>query len=90
MPQSNRLKVPDNPSSSGPGSDPHCKLQTAGSALNSSGKVAIVLVLEGIEEIGKTSETKLDNSEGSESTHPLLTPLLDDDHSRFVKVMLTL
>lgn len=90
VPYSNRLKVADNPSSSGTGSDLYSKLQTAGCALNSNGKVAIVLVLEGIEEIRKTSDTNLDNSEGNESRHPHLTALLDDDHSRFVKVMLTL
>lgn len=89
MPRSNRLKVSDDPSSSGTGmlSDPYCKLQRAGCVLTSDGKVAIVLVLEEIEEIEKTSDSSFVNSEGNENAHLLIKALLDD-HSRFVKVML--
>lgn len=88
MPKSNRLKVPDNPSSSGMGSDPYCELQSAGRTLNSNGKVATVLVLEEIEEIVETSDINLVDSEGNETAHVLLKALLDD-HSRFVTVMFT-
>lgn len=90
VPRSNTLKVSDNPSSSGSGilSDPYCKLQREGCLLTSNGKVAIVLVLEDIEEIEKTSDTNLVNSEGNENAHLLVKALLDD-HLRFVKVMLT-
>lgn len=89
MPRSNKLKVSDDPSSSGTGmlSDPYRKQQRAGCVLTSDGKVAIVLVLEDIEEIKNTSDSSLVNSEGNENADLLIKTLLDD-HARFVKVML--
>ncbi|KAH6825580.1 hypothetical protein C2S53_017552 [Perilla frutescens var. hirtella] len=87
VPRSNRVKVSDKPSSSGTGllSDPYCKLQRSGYVLTSNGKVAIVLVLEEIEAIDKTSYTSLVNSEGNESANLLIKALVDD-HSGFVKI----
>lgn len=89
MPRSNRLKVPDNPSSNGTGvlPDPYCTLQRAGCEMISNGKVAIVLILEDIEGTEGTSNNNLVDSEGNESANPLLKALLDDN-SRFPKVLL--
>lgn len=87
VPRSNKLKVSDDPSSSGTGmlSDPYRKQQRAGCVLTSDGKVAIVLVLEDIEEIKNTSDSSLVNSEGNENANLLIKTLLDD-HARFVKI----
>ncbi|KAL8460807.1 hypothetical protein ACS0TY_032350 [Phlomoides rotata] len=83
VPRSNTVKVCDSPSSSGNGmlSEPYRKLQRKGCALTSNGKVAIVLVLEEIED---ATETTIANSAGSENIH-LLSKALLDDHLRFVK-----
>ncbi|KAI3456071.1 hypothetical protein Pfo_012734 [Paulownia fortunei] len=87
VPRSNTLRVSDNPSSAGSGklSDPFCKLQSEGCLLTCNGKVVIVLVLEEIAEIEKTSETNLVNSNGNENVCLLVKALLDD-HVRFVKI----
>lgn len=55
--------------------------------MSANGKVAIVLVLEDLEGIEKTSDTDLVDSEGNESGHLLLKELRDE-HSRFLKVLL--
>ncbi|XP_047945100.1 uncharacterized protein LOC125191741 isoform X1 [Salvia hispanica] len=87
VPRSNRLKVPDNPSSNGTGvlPDPYCTLQRAGCEMISNGKVAIVLILEDIEGTEGTSNNNLVDSVGNESANPLLKALLDDN-SRFPKI----
>lgn len=64
-------------------SEPYLKLQRKGCDLTSNGKVAIVLVLEKIEEGAKTN---IANSAGSENVD-LLSKALLDDHLRFIKVV---
>ncbi|KAL3833586.1 hypothetical protein ACJIZ3_008322 [Penstemon smallii] len=80
VPRSNTLKVSDNPIS-----DQYHKLQRAGHLLTSNGKAAIILVLQEIENIEKSSDTNLVDSEGNENTCRLVKAFLDD-HQRLVKI----
>ncbi|KAL6546433.1 hypothetical protein OROMI_022154 [Orobanche minor] len=84
VPRSNILRVYDSPGSAGSRmlSDPYCRLQRESCLLTSSGKAAIVLVLE---ETEKISDTNRAHYLGNENSCLLVKALLDDD-KRFVKI----